>query len=110
MSTPLATYERQPGSFEHLGLTEGQLVLEGSCLLLAVQSGEEILLAFPQPGSLWDPVRRSVEVYGVSAQVGDQVRIGGGGFEEAEMEWQVPPPRDCSQDSGLLVERIIPPG
>lgn len=53
---------------------EGELKLEGRCLVLAASPGS-ILLIWPTPGTLWDPIAGTVTLDDTTAHIGDQVML-----------------------------------
>lgn len=102
----LPTYARDSSGPSMMARLEGQLVLEGGCVLV---EGEPALLAWPSPGTEWDSATQTVTVYGTKARIGDWVVIGGGTGTDTG-GWVAPPAVGCKRDTVWIVEsiRVVP--
>src|SRR6266545_6743630 len=77
-SAALPLYEGPPVGEPRFSLLmgiEGELRLEGSCLVLAASPGS-ILLIWPTPGTHWDPMAHTVTLDDITARIGDRVVVG----------------------------------
>jgi hypothetical protein len=77
--------------------TEGELILEGGCILLARGDSRQ-LLVFPYPGTIWDAETQSIleEITGRRAYIGDYMAFGGSGFDlSSALAWSNPPSPEC---------------
>lgn len=104
----LPQYERSPTGFVHTAGIAGELVRDGRCLLLRTPDGVNHLLAWPHPGTTWNPSERSVTVDAVEFHLGEAITVGGGEFKSPldGAEWVVPPWRECWRERRWLVEFI----
>jgi hypothetical protein len=83
----------------------GRLAMVGNCLVLINRRAERIDLAWPSPGTVWDPSSQTITVDGVTATVGDEVILSGGtGFGAGgEDVWMGGPAHSCVSADQWLV-------
>jgi hypothetical protein len=87
----------------------GRLTIVGQCLVLVDRRSERINLAWPSPGTLWDPTSKTITVDGVTASVGDEVTLGGGtgfGVDDESSQWLGGPAHSCVSGDQWLVGGI----
>jgi hypothetical protein len=97
-SKPL-TDPSDPSDLGHLASLEGVLVLDGGCLKLDTGAA----LAWPDETE-WNQGTGEVTLNGVTAAVGDAVRMTG--FESARTQWTKPPTEECAQERWWSVETL----
>ena len=94
-----STNPSNPSDLGHLAGLEGVLVLDGGCLKLDTGAA----LAWPD-GTEWNPATQEVKLGGITAAVGDAVRMTG--FESARTQWTNPPTEECAQERWWSVESL----
>jgi hypothetical protein len=94
------------GRYSLLMGIDGELQLEGSCVVLAAEPGS-ILLIWPTPGTEWNPTTRTVTLDGKSAHIGDRVMmfdfLGGQPPYDDWADWVNKPSGDCRYPLVMLV-------
>jgi hypothetical protein len=101
-------YAREPGAVTHLGEIRGVSGIRNDCMSIRTESGSWVLVAFPDPGTVWDPATATLRVDGQHFRIGDEVRFGGGEFASPADagEWVIPPPPECQQQRRWLIESV----
>lgn len=95
--------------------TQGRLVIRQDCLVLENPNGI-MTVAWPSPGTEWDPAQGVVTLDGVSARLGDEVVLRGGETqipgEPGSYDWVSEPSAGCLQNpvAWLATElEVVPP-
>lgn len=111
-SAALPSYEGPPTGEPRFSLLmgiEGELRLEGNCLVLAAVPGS-ILLIWPSPGTQWDPTAQTVKLDDIAAQVGDRVILSdyldGQRPEDDWDGWVNKPSKECPYPLAMLVKSM----
>jgi hypothetical protein len=109
-ASALPLYEGPPTGEPRTSLLmgiEGELRLEGSCLVLAASPGS-ILLIWPTPGTQWDPMARTVTLDDITARIGDRVELAdylAGQRPEDDWDgWVNKPLAECQYPMAMLVK------
>ena len=88
---------------------EGELRLEGDCLILAASPGR-ILLIWPTPGTQWNPRTQTVRLDRITAQVGDRVMLSDyleGQWPKDDWDgWVNKPSEECRYPLAMLVRSL----
>lgn len=94
----------------HLAVLTGRLVVDGPCLLLVDGAGEMESVAWPSPGTAWDPSTGTISVGGVEATVGDTVSLVGGegnGLLWNDKDWVAAPAPGCVTEQLWIVYQML---
>jgi len=76
----------------------GTLVVDEPCLLVELDAGERLLIAFPAVAAEWDDGDRQLTLGGHTFKPGDRVFFGGSGAVgdvEERFDWSVRPSPEC---------------
>jgi hypothetical protein len=111
-SAAVPSYEGPPTGEPRFSLLmgiEGELRLEGDCLVLGASPGS-ILLVWPTPGTQWNATTETVTLDGIAAQVGDHVILGDyleGQWPENDWDgWVNKPSKECRYPMAMLVRAM----
>lgn len=103
----LPLFAHEPGSVGFQARAVGVLAYdENRCLVLNTDWDVTFYLAWPWPGTEWDPLTGTVAVEGATAEVGSRVALGGGTISAPSSEsesWVNPPADACWRASYYLV-------
>lgn len=90
-----------------LARAEGQLSIDGNCLVLRA-GGVTRDLAWPAPDAEWDAESGTISMGGISAQVGDHIVVGGGEGDFTQRDdWIQAPLPECQRVSMWFVHGPI---
>jgi hypothetical protein len=111
-SAALPLYKGPPTGEPRMSLLmpiEGELRLEGDCLILAASPGS-ILLVWPTPGTQWNRGTQKVKLDGITAQVGDRVMLSDyleGKWPKDDWDgWVNKPSEQCRYPLAMLVRSL----
>lgn len=85
------------------GALVGQLAVNGQCLVIIDDAGRRYGVAWPSPGTVWDPATQTLKVMGSAARIGQWVSVGGGELPldpavVRDYPWVKAPARECIQE------------
>ncbi len=94
-------------SAQLMARTEGQLSIDGQCLVLRA-GGITTDLAWPAPDAEWDAESGTITMGGITAQVGDHVVVGGGeGDFTLRDDWIQAPLPECQREPMWFVHGLV---
>jgi hypothetical protein len=101
-------YAWEPGAVTHIGEIRGVLGIRNDCVSIRTERGAWVLVAFPDPGTVWIPATATLRVHGQQFRIVYEVRFGGGEFASPADtgEWVIPPLPECQQQKHWLIESV----
>jgi len=111
LSLPL--FEANESGYIPLAQITGTLTVRGPCLVLVKRAGETTNLAWPSPGTAWDPEVQTITVDGVQVSTGQEVTLIGGevhGLADDGIDWLTTPLDECATGNLWAVHIISEEG